>query len=346
MVNEGQKTQEEPRRPMGTLACIAAGFEVVARHPGTIVVPLLLDLFLWLGPRLSLAPLFHALNGFLKESLPSSGTGASEVEEVYLLMGQGLNEMASEFNLFSSLEPAPLLGVPTLTSIRMTLTSPLGPRSEIIVASIFGALGWIILLTLLGLGINAVYLKIVGQSVLDETESPLAGPRALPVLWGQFVLLALILIVAACVLSFAVLSVIALISLFSLTFAGFVVMMLFSMIMFAGFHLIFAIPGMVQLRRSPLRAIQESLLLTRGAFPSVTFLVVLILVISRGLTVVWSLPDPATWANLIGIAGHAFVSTALTAALFIFYQERLAFLDMLQKVVTAQEPAVQPAVGE
>lgn len=306
----------------------------------------MLDLFLWLGPRLSLAPIFKALDNFLKTAFRSSGTVATEVEETYLLIGQGLNQMASDFNLFSSLEPAPLLGVPTLTSIRMTLTSPLGPRAEIVVGSIFGVLGWIILLTLLGLGMNALYLRIVGQRVLDETEVALAGPHTLLVLWGQLLVLTLLLVIVAFALSFSMLSLIALISLISLPFAGFIAMLLFSMIMFAGFHLIFAIPGMVQLRRSPLRAIQESILLTRGDFPGATLLVVLIMVISNGLNVVWSLPDPATWANLIGIAGHAFVSTALMAALFIFYQERLGFLDMLQKAMAAQETVPHPVAGK
>ena len=53
---------------MSVLACLAAGFDIVARHPLTVSVPLLLDLFLWLGPRLSLAPFFLALDRFFKEA--------------------------------------------------------------------------------------------------------------------------------------------------------------------------------------------------------------------------------------------------------------------------------------
>ncbi len=50
---------------MGPLACITTGFEVVARAPWLAVLPLLLDLFLWLGPRLSVAPILQDFKAFL-----------------------------------------------------------------------------------------------------------------------------------------------------------------------------------------------------------------------------------------------------------------------------------------
>ena len=137
-------------------------------------------------------------------------------------------------------------------------------------------------------------------------------------MWRQFILLTVIWLISVAMLSMVGLSFAALFSLLSTGLSFFVMTMVFSMVMFIAFHLVFVVPGMVQLQRSPFRAIQESLLLTRGDFIGVTFLILLILVISQGFAVVWKLPDPATWANAIGIAGHAFVSTALTAALFVF----------------------------
>jgi hypothetical protein len=48
------------------------------------------------------------------------------------------------------------------------------------------------------------------------------------------------------------------------------------------------------------------------------------------------------------LAGHAFVSTALTAAVFVFYQERLGFLKILKKLRAAetQEATAQPLAGK
>jgi len=117
---------------------------------------------------------------------------------------------------------------------------------------------------------------------------------------------------------------------FALTFS-------FAFLVFIAFHFIFAIPGMVQLRHSPLHALQESILLTRVDFVNVSLLVLLILIISQGFNVVWRLPDPARWSTLIGIAGHAFVSTALITTLFVFYQDRLNFLPTMEQARVPQE---------
>jgi len=346
-VTEERKTQEEPRQPMGVLACLAAGFEITARHPMTLTVPLLLDVFLWLGPRLSLSPLFLAMERFFRQMFWTEGmAGLPEVQQTSLLLTQMFNDLAARFNLFSALIPAPLLGVPTLMASRMTLDRPLGPRAEMVVASILIAMFLGIVLPLLGMGLSALYLRSVGRRVMDEMETPLSGPQTFLALWGQFILLALIALAIVATMSMVGLSFAALIYLLSAGLAFFVVTLLFSLIMFAVFHLVFAIPGMVQLKHSPFPAIRESILLIRGDFTNVTFLVLLILIISRGFNVVWALPDPATWANLIGIAGHAFVSTALTATLFVFYQDRLNFLPAPQPTPVVKEVPVHPLIGD
>lgn len=331
---------------MSALACLAAGFEIAARHLTIIIVPILLDLFLWLGPRLSISPIVRTMERLFRESFAAGEALSIEVEETYVLISQVLGELAGQFNLFTSLEPAPLLGVPTLMSTRMSIDQPFGSRAEIVVASVFGVMGWVLLLSLVGLGISALYLRMIGRHVIDETEVPFDGPRGVLPLWGQLLLFSLIVLIALFMFSIVAVAFVAFVSLISLGVAGFVITLLFSFVIFIGFHLTFAIPGLVQLRRSPLRAIQESLLITRGDFLNATFMIVLILVISSGFNVVWSLPDTGSWANLIGIAGHAFVSTALTAALFVFYQERLNFISMLQKARTAREKAARPVVGE
>ncbi len=331
---------------MGILACLAAGFEIVARRPAMIITPLLLDLFLWLGPRLSLAPIFMALERFFRTFWTTGASTVPEAQQTALLLTQTFNELATRYNLFAALSPAPLLGTPTVMAEQLTLERPMGMRPEIVVASPFVVFGWLLLLTIVGLGISALYLRVIGRQVIAETETALTGPPALLTLWGQFIALALIVLSIVGMLLLAGLSLAALVSLLSVGLAFFALTMLFALLMFVVFHLIFAIPGMVQLRRSPLHAIQESILLTRGDFLGVSSLVLLILIISRGFNVVWTLPDPATWANLIGIAGHAFVSTALTTTLFVFYQERLDFLRMVQKARAPQEIPAHSLMGD
>jgi len=337
------KTQTEPRQPLSILACIAAGFEITARHLETLTIPLLLDAFLWLGPRLSLAPIFQALERLSRQVFATIvASGSPETQQALALFGQMLNELAMRYNLFAMLSPAPLLGVPTLMASRMTLDRPSGTRPEMVIASALMALLAGVVLPVIGMGLNTLYLRSLGRRVLDETEIPLPGPQPFPVLWRQLLLLTLIVLAIVGVLGMIGFSLATLVGLLSTGLALLVLMMSLSLMMFIVFHLIFAIPGMTQVRRSTLQAIQESIILTRGDFVNVTFLVLLILIISRGFNVVWTLPKPATWANLVGIAGHAFISTALTATLFVFYQDRLNFLPTAQQPQAIKEaPAIR-----
>jgi hypothetical protein len=345
-VTEERKTQEEPRQPMGVLACLAAGFEIVARHPAIILMPLLLDLFLWLGPRLSLAPIFMALEQFFTTFWTAGTATMPEAQQMAQLLSQTFNELAVRYNLFTVLSPAPLFGAPTIMAAQLTVERPMGVRSEIVVASPIVAFGWIVLLIIVGFGMNALYLRVIGRQVNTETESALPGPQSFLPLWGGLIVLALIVLFISGILMLTGFSIAALASLLSMGVAFFILTLFFALATFVVFHLIFAIPGMVQLRRSPLRAIQESVLLTRGDFVSISFLLLLILVVSQGFNVVWSLPDPATWSNLIGIAGHAFVSTALIATLFVFYQDRLNFLPTAQKARAPQEIPAHSLMGD
>jgi len=352
-VTEERKTQKEPREPMGILACLSAGFDIVARRPAMIVWPLLLDLFLWLGPRLSLAPIFTKLGQFCKAYASTQGSATSPlVEQLLLALAQIFNlrieqllqllaaiseASAARYNLFTTLSPVPLFGAPAVMVTRLTLERPMGVRPEIVVASPLVACGWLVLLIVVGLGISALYLRVIGRQVIAETESALPGPQSGLALWGQLITLVLTLLFILGALWLLGLSFSMMISLLGRGLGYFALTFSFAFLVFIVFHFIFAIPGMVQLRRSPLHALQESILLTRVDFVNVSLLVLLILVIDRGFNVVWNLPDPATWATLIGIAGHAFVSTASITALFVFYQDRLNFLPTMEKARAPQE---------
>ncbi|MGC9522708.1 MAG: hypothetical protein ACP5HG_12610 [Anaerolineae bacterium] len=332
---------------MGTLACITTGFEVTARHPELIVLPLLLDLFLWLGPRLSVAPILKGIKAFLTQWM-AVDVGLPEVTQSYAAAGQILEELSEGYNLFSLLNTGPLLGVPVLTPARMSATSPIGIQPAIEIGSPFVAILGMAVLALVGLGLSAFYLRPIALRVLEETDTPLPGPQPFWQTWVQFLKLGLLL--GGVILGFSMLLsfLVTMLGLISFALAGLLMTLAFSIALFILVHLVFTIPGMLQLRREILRAMRESLLLARGDFLNVIFLLGLIFVISQGLNVVWTLPEPDSWATLVGLAGHAFVSTALTAALLVFYQERLRFLEVLKQLYAAQtnEAKVHPILGE
>lgn len=330
---------------MSTLACLVAGFEIVARHVELILLPLILDLFLWLGPRLSIGP----ITGRLKSSMLASLGDRRDVATLYAMMGAIMDEIGEAFNLFSALNPGPLSGVPVLMPSRMETGRPFGAPLVIKLDTLLVALLLAGVLAVVGLGLNAIYLRGVARRVLKETEAQLPGPLSVLDLWLRFIKLGLVYVGLAIAVSLVLSGIIGAVALISEAVANMLMVLMFSVIIFTGVsaavHLMFTIPGMVQLRRDILPAMKESLLLSRGDFLNVVFLLGLIFVVSQGLNVVWMLPKLDSWSTLIGLAGHAFVSTALTVAVFVFYQERLQFLEVLKQLFQAQAEA-HPVPGK
>lgn len=105
----GARSREEDA-PLGVMQCLAAGFEVLNRRLGLVTLPVLLDLFLWLGPRLSVELLMNRLLPWLQAS---PGADAATVQGVIVLRDL-LQRFGQEFNLLSLLSGLPLLGVPSL----------------------------------------------------------------------------------------------------------------------------------------------------------------------------------------------------------------------------------------
>jgi hypothetical protein len=355
-VTEENGTQRDPQKPLGTLTCLGMGFEIVARHLELLIIPILLDMLIWLGPRLSLAPLLESAD-FGASLAALAGTGM-EMQQGMGLMRQFLAEMGGRFNLAVMLQPFPLEWPPSLmSSTYMSLKCAVGACPDIItypelvrpsieITSSWAALGVSVLLMIVGLGFNALYVRNIGIRVIEETEAALPGPDSALVLWWRlFKLLVLVLL-----LLFAMGNVLFFLAgcagLVSISLSAVVVTMFFSLLMFILLHLVFAVPGIVQRQIQPIQAIRESVMLARGDFLNVLFLVMLAIVMWRGLNYVWSRPDPRTWQMWIGIGGHAFVSTALTAAIFVFYQDRLRFLEMFLKALATREAPAHPVVGE
>lgn len=337
--------QEEPQEPKGVLACLTAGFEVVAHHPTLVVVPLLLDLFFWLGPRLSIRPVLIRARDLLTTALTAEGTGL-EVNQIQWVT-LWLNQMMEQFNLFVALRPGPVISVPSLMSSPMLRMEegaswPLPyARPEIVVSSALAALGWSLGLAVLGLGLNAIYARAVGIAVIDDLEYPVDGPDGWIAVWQRMLEFVLTLFMFFIPVGGIAALFVGGVGLISGYIAQILLMTIISFAFFFLFHLLFVLPGLVQLRHHALQAIRESILLTQGNILSVAGLILLILVISDGLNVVWRLPPPSSWTMAVGIIGHAFISAALTATLFVFYHERLGFLKLIENLYQKRQKEIK-----
>jgi hypothetical protein len=54
--------------------------------------------------------------------------------------------------------------------------------------------------------------------------------------------------------------------------------------------------------------------------------------VSKGLDILWDNPDEVSWLLLIGILGHAFVTTGILASSFIYYTDAIRWIREMMKL--------------
>jgi hypothetical protein len=326
--------KQAPTEPRGIVASITAGFEVVNRQFLLILLPLLLDLWLWLGIHLSIAPLTQRLAAFFNDLIRA--TPSSNTQEGAQLTGVLLEAAGERLNFFSSLSTAPL-GLPSLLTGRPNLISPLGqlvawPISNVIVAFILLAV-----FVIIGVWAGALYFGMVAQQVRD---GKLDVAQLFIRVWPDWIRL-LIVLGLALALVFIVgapaMVIVSVISAFS-PLAGYLVLVavgtgLLWVLIFGGF----APHGIILQRRGLFGGLLDSLRLIQSNLPQTASLFATLMLINLGLNALWRLPADDSWLLLVGIGGHAIVSTATVAATFVYYQDRYRWWQETQKATATQK---------
>jgi hypothetical protein len=67
--------------------------------------------------------------------------------------------------------------------------------------------------------------------------------------------------------------------------------------------------------------------MARFTLPTSGLFVFCVFLLSQGLNYLWSVPSSDSWMALVGLAGHAFIATALLAASFVYYRDMNVWLQ-------------------
>lgn len=314
------------------ITSITAGFDIVANNIPLISLPILLDLFLWLGPRLSLQKLLQpAIQSFTANASALALEGMPDP----VLVVQVWNDFLSHFNLFSILRTIPV-GVTSLMSGKSPLISPLGEALRIDIDSLLPLLGWLILILLAGWLLGGIYFHWVSGVTLKMQER-------LPLLKSisHTALLTITWMFLFAVIGFPALLLISFIMLVSPFLAQLILLVgaLFSAWIILPFF--FSPHGIFTLRQNALTAILNSLRLARFTLPTSSLFIIVLAVISMGLDYLWRIPQDESWLALVGIAGHAFISTALISASFVYYRDLNTWLQTVFEKMKSQPKSVR-----
>ncbi|MDE3074082.1 MAG: hypothetical protein KGJ86_01520 [Chloroflexota bacterium] len=291
---------------MNVIDTLSAGFSAANRRLWIAVIPIVVDLFLWLGPKLVAGP---ALATQIESLLHQQYAGA----------GLGLQQIVASFNLFSAL----VLYLPSLI-VRLDSIAPLASAAPVIpVGSPWLFLLGGVAILLAGLWISCLYLGFLGQLVRGSATNVLALLSAVWRYWGR---VALFLLLAALALGVAAIPLsVAYLFLTSLSAAAgdFVALIIQIGIVWAIVYLFFTVEAVVLNDVGPVRAARYSIMvISRNFWASVTF-VGLTFLISLGLPIAWQLIAGNPAGLVVGIIGNAYIGTGISAAGFLFYQDRL-----------------------
>ena len=202
------------------------------------------------------------------------------------------------------------------------------PRS-LDAGSFFGIIGWAMLLALLGWLIGAVYYYwISGVTFKPEARS----------LWKsvkQTTFLSIIWLGILLIFGLPVFLLVSVISFFSPLLGQIMFFAAALLVVWLMMPVFFSAHGIFILQLDAFRSILGSLRMVRFTLPNTGLFLLVFVLINTGLNFLWNTPSQNSWWMLVGIAGHAFVSTALLAASFIYYRDINAWLtvvfDQLQK---------------
>ena len=330
-----QKLETLPPPP-GVIGSLRAGFDAVSGHVKLISFPLVLDLWLWLGPRFSVDALLSPYMRFLFEQARRGLTSPTDMQRIAGVQAPFM-EALERFNLLSLLGKLVTfpIGVSSLLVGIMPVTTPYGEQRVVQVSSLPGLVGLVFLFILIGWVGGGLYFRWVSGTALGGAKRE-AGISSVWAIIQTFILSVIwfIGLLIAMVPVFLILTLLALISPALANGAVFVMLMLsFWLIV----PLFFTPHGIFARRQNAFSSVLSSLRMARFTLPTSGMFVLSAFLLYRGLNYLWSVPPNNSWMLLIGIAGHAFITTALLAASFVYYRDMNAWLQTVFEQVKQKQ---------
>ena len=304
----------------GVIDTLSAGYGVVNRHPWLLLLPILLDLFLWLGPQYSIGRL---VSRTLSQTLPLGPGG----EAAPLLDRAQQGELVQKFegiNLLSALAPG-TVGLPSFVAA----LGVRDPSRSVPVETWGAAAGLLLGASLLGLLLGAFYYALLAQAVRDGGLSPARLPGQALRCWLRVVQYLLLVVGVALLIGLPIGVLMAGATWVSPAIGGLVLSTLAVALLWVGVYLYFVPDAIFLSEVGPVQAVRNSVAVARLSFWVTLGFVGLLTLVLLGMGQVWSLASQRIaepWGIALGVLGNAYIASGLIAASMRFYWERIEYL--------------------
>ena len=295
-----------------------------------ILIPIVLDLLLWLGPRLNVAPLFNQFAASYRDLASAEGV-TPEIGEMVGQLSDSIRQMGEGSNLLNGLVSGTLLHVPGLPVVAANWL----PHYTIDVTTVGEAAIWWLVFSLLGLLLGVIYLTLLARRLpIGGAAGATGGHVAVTVLrhWLQVIGFVIIVALALLIIYLPISFIVGLMMLVSpamgsaaAAFAGALTLVVF-------FYLYFVTAALI-MDNVPLSvAIMRSIRLVRENFWATLGFLLLSNLIGLGIALLLvQLANVGMWAGFVAIVINAYIGTGISMALLVFYRSRfIKGADMAQ----------------
>lgn len=321
MQSEKKDVKFDPPR---IIPSIVEGFNAVAGHIYIIVFPICLDMLLWLGPLVRVKSYFLPL--MIEAAQVSSAAYGEQAAGFVESTREIWSNLLDQFNLLFSLRTFPV-GIPSLMISYVNSTTPFGDPFMIELVSGNTILVWLLVFLTIGLLLGNLYFALTASAARGNRQ-PLYLNQILKQTW-QSLFLTLILITAATLLALPVSCLLSSVLLVIPSLGTFPFILLGLIAVWVMLPLAFSPHGIFSGDLKAAKSIVTSIRLVRSLMSATGLFFIMLILLGYGLDVLWATPETDSWMLLIGIIGHAFISTGLLAASFIYYDKGIKWLKNL-----------------
>jgi len=321
----GSSSVAQTRPVLGVIEALSAGLDAVLRHPWLLLIPALLDMFLWVGPRMQAPALYRSFEPTLRQM--TTAMTSSEARFAAQELSKAVEQFFTQYNLFAWLS-AGLIGVPVVNGgIDATLNLVTGSLPSLWqVDSLDGYLLAFVLFTIVGLFISALFWTMLGDYVRGEPWQAARWLRRSFELWKKLLLLMIVVAGLALISIFSLSMVMFTLGALSAGLASLVPLLAAAVAAWIILVCLFTPHGLVLYHMTLSRAVSTSSMIVRANFVPTLSLAVIAMAISIGMGLIWEGLAADSWLRLIAVAGNAIIGTGLIVASLLFYQNRVAIL--------------------
>ncbi len=314
------------RKPLGVIDALSAGFALVIHRPWLLILPVALDLFLWLGPQARAKPVFDQVIALLNASAAQSG--APDAQSSFESLRTVLQMAGDQFNLFSYVALFGV-GLPTLAGIDV----PAGftPPTIISVGDELSLFSWIVLSAMVGVFLGSIYLEGVARRVRQDTGGlQTFVPRVLRS-YATLLWLGILVIGGALLLALPFLAGAVLLSFVSPSLALMVIVAILLIYIWLLLYLAFAVPSIFVSGTGALQSVLNSITILRYNFWPAIGLIFLMALLQTGFSIIWQALVGQVWGVVLVFVLSAFLGTGLVAGGMLFYDDRFEWLTQVRR---------------